>query len=197
MSPSPSSSAATGPNPPAGRPLQGPGVHRRDTPMDGTWPIERGGTATLSKSGCSWGASGGSPRLPRCLRRLLPKEGIDNSRRRHLPPHAVSICAFRLLMDSLSSARSLPLLLLLLTLPPPLPPPLAGALLRSLAHPQHSACCPSPKRNKKRRVIRGLWRACMTTVAMTAEEERKRTSTCAGDFAPILSGGRRRSVVHL
>lgn len=55
-SPSSSSSAATGPNPPAGRPLQGPGVHRRDPPMDGTWPIERGGTATSSK--CRRGVRG-------------------------------------------------------------------------------------------------------------------------------------------
>lgn len=45
-----SSSAATGPNPLAGRPRQGPGVLRRDPPMDGTWvPIERGVTATSSK----------------------------------------------------------------------------------------------------------------------------------------------------
>lgn len=45
-----SSSAATGPNPQAGRPLQGPGVLHRDPPMDGTWaPIERGVTATSSK----------------------------------------------------------------------------------------------------------------------------------------------------
>lgn len=44
------STAATGPNPQAGRPLQGPGVLRRDPPMDGTWaPIERGVTATSSK----------------------------------------------------------------------------------------------------------------------------------------------------
>lgn len=63
----PSSSAATGPNPRAGRPLQGPGVHRRDPPMDGTWPVERGGTATSSKcrQGVQW-EHWGSPRLPKC-----------------------------------------------------------------------------------------------------------------------------------
>lgn len=45
-----SSTAATGPNPQAGPPLQGPGVLRRDPPMDGTWAlIERGVTATSSK----------------------------------------------------------------------------------------------------------------------------------------------------
>lgn len=45
-----SSSAATGPNPQAGRPLQGPGVVHRDPPMAGTWaPIERGVTVTSSK----------------------------------------------------------------------------------------------------------------------------------------------------
>lgn len=42
--------AATGPNPPAGRPRQGPGALRRDPPMAGTWaPVERGVTATSSK----------------------------------------------------------------------------------------------------------------------------------------------------
>jgi len=45
-----SASAATGPNPQAGHPLQGPGVLHRDPQMDGTWaPIERGVTATSSK----------------------------------------------------------------------------------------------------------------------------------------------------
>lgn len=45
-----SSSAATGPRPQAGHPLQGPGVLHRDPQMDGTWaPIERGVTTTSSK----------------------------------------------------------------------------------------------------------------------------------------------------
>lgn len=157
----PSSSAATGPNPRAGRPLQGPGVHRRDPPMDGTWPIERGGTATSSKcrqvfEGNAWGLRA----LPAVSDTFLSKADVDSSRRRHLPPRAISICVFRLLMLSLSSVRSLTRsLLLLLTLPPPPPPPLARTLLCSLAHPQHSACRLSPNATKKKGGSRGLWRA--------------------------------------
>lgn len=49
-SPHLSASAATGQNPPAGLPRQGPGVLLRDHQMDGTWgPAERGVTSTSSK----------------------------------------------------------------------------------------------------------------------------------------------------
>ena len=60
-----SSCAATGPDPQAGRPLQGPGVLHRDPPMDGTWaPIERGVTATSSKCPVFKETEGGSYSVP-------------------------------------------------------------------------------------------------------------------------------------
>ena len=60
-----SSVAATGTNPPAGRPRQGPGARRRDPQMAGTWaPVERGVTATSSKCPVFKEAEGGALPVP-------------------------------------------------------------------------------------------------------------------------------------
>lgn len=87
-----SSCAATGPNPQAGRPLQGPGAPRRDLPMDGTWaPIERGVTATSSKCPVflkerRWG---GEPPLPQMFQMLCQPVIIPAT---SLPPHCLHLC---------------------------------------------------------------------------------------------------------
>lgn len=90
-----SSSAATGPNPQAGRPRRGPGAPRRDLPMDGTWAlIERGVTATSSKCPVFKETGGGGFLCPRCFRCFA---NLWLFQPRHCL-HTVSICAFGILI---------------------------------------------------------------------------------------------------
>ncbi len=116
-----SSSAVTGPNPQAGRPRQGPGAHRRDPPMDGTWaPIERGVTATSSKCPVfkeTEGALSSSQMFQTlCQPVIIPATS--------LPPHCLHLCIRN--TDSLFPT-------LLRTLCPCL-------LSLSLTHPHYSSC---------------------------------------------------------
>lgn len=100
--------AATGPNPPAGRPRQGPGALRRDPPMDGTWaPIERGVTATSSKCPV-FKETEGELSLSQMFQMLCQPVIIPAT---SLPPHCLHLCIQN--TDSLFSshccAHSMPL----------------------------------------------------------------------------------------
>lgn len=132
-----SSCAATGPNPQAGRPLQGPGAPRRDLPMDGTWaPIERGVTATSSKwpvflKEQRWG---GEPPLPQMFQMLCQPVIIPAT---SLPPHCLHLCvqttdALSLFPAAAAAAAAAHT---------------ASSHSHSHAHPQHSSCRLSPERN--------------------------------------------------
>lgn len=84
-----SASAATGPNPQAGRPLQGPGVLHRDPQMDGTWaPTERGVTATSSKCPM-FKESEGELALFQMFQTLCQPVIIPAT---SLPPHCLHLC---------------------------------------------------------------------------------------------------------
>lgn len=87
-----SSSAATGPNPQAGRPRRGPGAPRRDLPMDGTWAlIERGVTATSSKCPVFKETEGGWGGLPLSqMFQMLRQPVIIPAT--SLPPHCLHLC---------------------------------------------------------------------------------------------------------
>lgn len=120
-----SSSAATGPNPQAGRPHQGPGALRRDLPMDGTWaPIERGVTATSSKCPVFKGTVGELP-LSQMFQMLCQPVIIPAT---SLPPHCLLLCIQN--TDSLFPPLLRTLCLCLLSL----------SLSHSLTHPQYSSC---------------------------------------------------------